>query len=210
MGCRTAPAGEFAPPKFPFPRFTPVSPRTERGSVEVPCIWPIFETLAHRISSNGTSLRPRNCRTGDPVPGGAGVSVWRRTNAAGRANANQRRQTVPSWAPRRTRRARTLRSSQRTRRGSTFASSTPTAAARSTGSSCPNTPMKFSTAMWPTWAGDVLRLPRARPLRAGGRPSIQSQQAPARPLCARPCGQADVGPRRFRLHARRRRRRPDP
>ena len=50
-------------------------------------------------------------------------------------------------------------------------------------------------------AGQLLRLPRARPLRAGGRPPLQSEQAAARSLCARPCRRADLGSGGVRLHS---------
>ena len=47
------------------------------------------------------------------------------------------------------------------------------------------------------------------PYRARGWPPLQSQQASARPLRARPRRQADLGPRGVRLHDRREGRRPD-
>ena len=49
-------------------------------------------------------------------------------------------------------------------------------------SSCRNTPTRSGTATCPTRGPARLRLPRARPLRARGRPPLQSQQAPARSL----------------------------
>ena len=58
-------------------------------------------------------------------------------------------------------------------------------------------------------ARPALRLPRARPLRARGRPPLQPQQAAARPLRPRPCRRAEVGPGRVRLHRSEPRRRPD-
>ena len=55
----------------------------------------------------------------------------------------------------------------------------------------------------------LLRLSRPRAVRARGRTSLQSEQAPARPLRARSRRQADLGPGGVRLHDRRRGRRPD-
>ena len=57
-------------------------------------------------------------------------------------------------------------------------------------------------------AGDGLRLPRARAVRAGAGPSLQSEQAAARSLREGARRRAQVGRRAFRLHDRRRRRGP--
>ena len=55
-----------------------------------------------------------------------------------------------------------------------------------------------------------LRLSRPRPLRAGGRPPLQPQQAGARPLCRGSIvGRAQLEPGAVRLHAGASRRRPD-
>ena len=51
--------------------------------------------------------------------------------------------------------------------------------------------------------GHVLRLPRARALRAGRRPPLQPEQAGARSLCARAVRRAEVGSRALRLQGRR-------
>ncbi len=78
-----------------------------------------------------------------------------------------------------------------------------------TASNSPSTPTRFSTAMSPkSGPGTFYGFRVHGPLRARSGPPIQSEQASARPLCPRACGQADVGPRRIRLHDRRRGRRP--
>ena len=51
--------------------------------------------------------------------------------------------------------------------------------------------------------GHRLRLPRARPVRARRGPPLQSEQAAARSLCARPHRRAEVGPGGLRLQGRR-------
>ena len=134
------------------------------------------------------SLSSASChersRTEDWRPRARGLAL-----SARRDLGRQRRQLRRSFPP--------------TPRKSSSAFSIPPGDRNGRASSFRSTATRSGTAMCPICARAGLRLPRARAVRAGRRPSLQSEQAAARSVRARPHRRAEMGSGGVRLQGRR-------